>query len=60
MANESINTKFDLDTKTDRRKIRLGEMECIKTAEDSLQWPVFAICNKFFVSEKAGIFLVAR
>jgi len=47
------------DFKTDRRKRRLGEMECIKTAEDSLQWPVFAICNKVFVSEKAGVFLLA-
>jgi len=36
------------DFKTSRRKRRLGEMECIKTAEDSLQRPVFAICNKPF------------
>jgi hypothetical protein len=46
------------DFKTDRRKKRLSEMECIKTAEDSLKWPLRNV-TKFFVSEKAGVFLLA-
>ena len=39
------------------KNLRLGETECIKTAEDILQWPVLAICNKIFVSEKSRVFL---
>jgi len=46
------------DFKTDRRKGRFREMECIKTAEDSLQWRLRNV-TRFFVSEKAGFSLLA-
>jgi hypothetical protein len=39
------------------KNLRLGETECIKTTEDILQWPVLAIYNKIFVSEKSRVFL---